>query len=324
MVTAITITDAIELSHDAKDGCQDKPQQYYTMLLHNAAHHVKEAEHHANQANKHIEIAGRAIIEFYRDEAWRITGHASFRDAYAAITGAHSATAYRILNTMLVNAELAELNEGHVWGSIKQSHAQELAKLPTPELKQAALIRAKNLAYATGQEDNISKRHISEAVMIEQRLMNVKHYPYLQMELAAGRLHSTLAIKIADAFDASGGTEVSVVLQLFAAHGIPNDIELIKRMLEDAKRIKSNAPSSVLQEVIDSGEVNGVKLSQARSDDYQRAKYNARADIIESAKPPMAGVYVTLYPDDPERSAQEIRKRLDKAALMQLLEYLSN
>jgi hypothetical protein len=259
------------------------------------------------------------VYELWSREGWRALGYDSFHACIQDRMGKSASTLYRLKDVKEFELMLLERGEDE---QAKSSHVREYRKLPDANTQFQAYQRAREIAQQEGKKQPTAE-NAREAVVQVQNELAIQNSPYRLIEhqwrTAVLTVHQ--ALRMVRLLDAVQTPLRASVLTLMGKHGL-TDPELIPLMARDLARQNTQDPSRVMQELLETGCVNGVPLKDAKARDYHQAKRASQwerrqeQEEAERRKKIREGhwvpepVILTIYKGDMPRTLRELRRAL--------------
>lgn len=272
-----------------------------------------------DQAGHHVFEARKTALDFKRRAGWVALGYPSFAACAKAEFGQSYQHLYRLVRAEQIAEAFAVFSPTGETPELPETHARELKRLPTPEAQHQAYQRAATLAAA--EQTDLTIKHIRQAVQIEQQQVLASQNPVVSRLLATGDITPAAGAQLVQQLATYPARIQRGLLELMTHYGLRNPA-LLDAFADMLKRVGSADPSRVLQEVLRTGCLGGVRLRDATPTDLERAKAESRSQRISEGTEQkrqanlVVGVIspepvvVTVYKFDAKRTLAELRRAL--------------
>jgi len=276
---------------------------------------VTDIRAHLANAERQVEQARQKALRLYRSEGWLPLGYSSFRACAEAEFGRSWQQIYRLVDAAQVDANLALVSPVGEFEPVRETHARELKRLPTPQAQHAAYLRAHEIAQSEGDKQP-TVRHIQAAVSAEEAALVAKRNALVYHLVVTGELSPRDGSRMVDAMEKLPPAVRGQLTLLVATHGL-RDVGLIAPIGDMLKRKGSSKESKILPEV-ERGFLGGVPLREATTRDLERAAEEARMEHIADAQeakrqealaaglPLVEPVVMTAYINAPQKTAKAL------------------
>lgn len=242
---------------------------------------VTDIRAHLTNAERQVEAARQKALRLYQSEGWKPLGYSSFRACAEAEFGRSWQQIYRLVDAAQVDANLALVSPTGEIEPVRETHARELKRLPTPQAQHAAYLRAQEIAQSEGDRQP-TVRHIQAAVSAEEAALVAKRNALVYHLVVTGDLSPRDGSRMVNAMEKLPPRVRGDLTMLIATHGL-RDVGLIAPIGDMLKRKGTPKESKILPEVV-RGFLGGVPLRDATVRDLERAADEARMEHIAEAQ----------------------------------------